>query len=57
MTGNQPYDQITLMRFHLSMLSLAATLDVAAPVGSKEVSTEALVEAVRLKARVDHSQA
>jgi hypothetical protein len=56
MTGNQPYDQMTLMRFQLSMLSLAATLDIAAPVGSNEESTEALVEAVRLRARVDRSE-
>ena len=57
MTGNQPYDPMTLMRFHLSMLSLAANLEVAAPIGPNEIATEALEEAVRLKTQIDRYKA
>ena len=52
MTANQPYDAMSLMRFQLSMLSLAASLDLPAPIGTKEASAVALVEAERLTAWV-----
>jgi len=57
MTGNQPYDPTTLMRFHISMLSLAAQLEVAAPIGAEEIAAEALEEAVRLDTQIHRSEA
>ena len=56
MPANQSYDQISLMQFQVSMLSLAAALDLPAPIGMKEVSKVALVEAERLKAWVVQQQ-
>ena len=49
MTANRPYDPMSLISFQVSMLSLAANLDLPAPIGSKESSEVALVEAERLK--------
>jgi hypothetical protein len=49
MIANQLYDPISLLRFNLSLLSLGAELDLPAPIGAKEVSTDALLEAEQLK--------
>jgi len=49
MLANQPYDPISLMQFQVSLLSLAAALDLPAPIGTKEESKVALIEAERLK--------
>jgi len=56
MPANQSYDQISLMQFQVSMLSLAAALELPASIGMKEVSKVALVEAERLKALVVQQQ-
>jgi hypothetical protein len=50
---NHCYDKSSLMEFQASVLSLAAALDLSAPVGSQEVSTTALVEVARLRNWVD----
>ena len=52
MRADLPYDALSLMQFQVSLLSLAAALDLPAPIGTKEVSKVALVEAERLKAWV-----
>jgi hypothetical protein len=49
MIANQLYDPISLLRFNLSLLSLGAELDLPAPIGAKEASTDALFEAEQLK--------
>ena len=49
MIANQLYDPISLLRFNLSLLSLGAELDLPAPIGAKEVSTDALFEAEQLR--------
>ena len=49
MIANQPYDPISLLRFNLSLLSLGVELDLPAPIGTKEVSTGALIEAEQLQ--------
>jgi hypothetical protein len=53
MTTNQPYDSMSLMRYQMSVLSLAAALDQQAPIGPKEESQSALFEAEQLKDLVD----
>ena len=53
MIANQPYDPMSLMRFQLSLLSLGAQLDQAAPIGAKEISTGALFEAEQLKDQIE----
>jgi hypothetical protein len=52
MIANQPYDPMSLLRFNLSLLSLGAELDLPAPIGSKEISTDALFEAEKLQAQM-----
>jgi len=54
MGANELYNQVSLLRFQVSMLSLAAAIDLPAPIGSKMDSTTALVEAERLKHWVEH---
>jgi hypothetical protein len=49
MVPDQSPDPISLMQFQVSLLSLAAALDLPAPIGTKEESKVALVEAERLK--------
>jgi hypothetical protein len=53
MIANQPYDPMSLMRFQLSLLSLGAELDQAAPIHTTEISTGALFEAEQLKNQID----
>jgi hypothetical protein len=49
MHPNQQYNDVSLMGFQMSVLRLGAALEQAAPVGSQELATVALVEAERLK--------
>ena len=49
MIVNQPYDRMAHMRFQVSMLNLAASLEPAAPIGSKDASADAMVAAERLQ--------
>jgi hypothetical protein len=53
MTLNSPYDSMSLMRYQMSILSLAAALDQQAPVGPKDITQGALFEAEQLKDLVD----
>jgi len=52
MHANLPYDPVSLMQFQVSMLSLAAALELPAPIGTKDLSNIALAEAERLRAWV-----
>jgi len=52
MHANFPYDPVSLMQFQVSMLSLAAALELPAPIGTKDLSNIALAEAERLRAWV-----
>jgi hypothetical protein len=50
MTPNRPYDEMSILGFQVSMLSLAAALDAPTTlVGEQEMSAVALAEAERLK--------
>ena len=49
MFANQLYDQMSLMRFQVSILSLGVALEQAVPIGVGESSSPALVEVDRLK--------
>ena len=55
-SSNQSYDPISLLQFHVSMLSLAEAIDLPAPVGAKEQSKVALTEAERLKTWIVQQQ-
>ena len=50
MLANQPYESISLVGFQLSFLNLAAAIELPAPLGVKQVSTEAAVEVEQLQA-------
>jgi len=56
MLVNQPYDPMSLMRFQVSILSLGAALEQSAPIGSHEISSDALAEAERLKNLIESPQ-
>ena len=62
MPADPTYDHVSLMEFQVSMLNLAAALDLPAPIGTKEVSKVsevskvARMEAERLKAWVARQQ-
>jgi hypothetical protein len=49
MLANQPYESMSLVCFQLSFLNLAAALELPAPFGVKQVSTEAAVEVEQLQ--------
>ena len=53
MLANQQYTATSLMQFQVSLLCLGAALEQAAPVGSKNISAGALLEAERLKELVE----
>jgi hypothetical protein len=50
MLANQPYESMSLVGFQLSFLNLAAALELPAPFGVKQVSTDAVVEVEQLQA-------
>ena len=62
MPADPAYDHVAMMEFQVSMLNLAAALDLPAPIGAKDVSKVseaskvARVEAERLKAWVARQQ-
>ena len=49
MHPNQPYNPVSLMSFQMSVLRLGVALEQAAPIGSQEVATGALIDAERLR--------
>ncbi len=53
MTANPSYDSMSMMRYQMSVLSLASALDQQAPIGPQEDSLNALFEAEQLKDLVD----
>jgi len=53
---HHPYDPMSIVQFQTSVLSLAAALDRDAPVGSEQVSGEALVEAQQLRDFLERSR-
>ena len=54
MLANQPYESMSLVGFQLSFLNLAAALELPAPFGVKQVSSEAAVEVEQLQELAGH---